>query len=148
MSEQLWLPTRALMGLIEATNDAVLITTAHDLDAPGPHIRYANPAFLKITGYELDEVIGKSPRMLQGPGTDRAALARIRRALADARPCREEVLNYSKLGKPYWIDVHIVPLFSDDGSLLYFGAIQREVTAQRRKLDKLEQQGRVAALSQ
>ncbi len=147
MPDQLWLPTRALMGLIEATNDAVLITTAQDLDAPGPRIRYANPAFLKITGYTLDEVMGKSPRLLQGPGTDAAALARIRLALADARPCREEVLNYTREGKPYWIDIHIVPLFGDDGALLYFGAIQREVTAQRRKMDRLERLAHVDALT-
>lgn len=147
MSEQLWLPTRALMGLIEATNDAVLITTAQDLDAPGPRIRYANPAFLKMTGYELGEVTGKSPRILQGPGTDAAALGRIRRALNDARPCREEVLNYSKRGKPYWIDIHIVPLFGDDGALQYFGAIQRDVTAQRRKMDRLERLAHEDALT-
>jgi PAS domain S-box-containing protein len=64
---------RLLRAAVEATGEAILITTA-DLDEPGPVIVYANPAFTKLSGYKAAEAVGRSPRFLQGPGTDRAAL--------------------------------------------------------------------------
>ena len=58
-----------LLAAVEAAGEAILITSA-DLDAPGPCIEYVNPAFTRMTGYEANEVVGRSPRLLQGPATD------------------------------------------------------------------------------
>jgi len=126
-----------MKSLIEATNDAIIITTAHDLDRPGPRIVYVNPAFSIISGYQSDEVIGKSPRLLQGPGTDVKARSRIRTSLRAGRSGREEMLNYARDGRPYWLDIHIVPLLDDNGVLQYFGAIERDVTETRNTVDRL-----------
>jgi PAS domain S-box-containing protein len=71
---------KLLQAAVEATNEAILITSA-ELDEPGPRIAYANPAFTRMTGYALPEVIGRSPRLLQGPQTERAVLDRMRAAL-------------------------------------------------------------------
>jgi len=138
MTVPIWLPTRAMRGLIEATNDAIIITTASDLDRPGPRIVYVNPAFTALSGYRADEAVGGCPRMLQGPGTDRRASGRIRAALTAGQPAREELLNYTKHGDAYWLDIAIVPLIGDDGSIEYFGAIERDVTDQRLYSDRLE----------
>lgn len=128
----------ALLDLIEATNDAILITSASDLDRPGPRIIYANKAFCKISGYEREEVIGKTPRILQGPGTSQQALSRIAEALRLGQECQEELLNYSRDGTPYWLDIHIVPLHDELGTIRYFGAIERDVTDKRTETEHLE----------
>jgi diguanylate cyclase (GGDEF)-like protein/PAS domain S-box-containing protein len=135
--EPVWMPMRALRALIESTNDAIVITAADELDEPGPKIVYANPAFCRLAGYTAEEIIGLTPRILQGPGTDRTALRRIRLALEAGQECREEVLNYSKDGRPYWLDMHIVPLADDNGVVRYFGSIERDVTDRRRDMERL-----------
>ena len=74
------------LALLEACvarlNDIVLITEADPYDEPGPRIVFVNDAFERLTGYRREEVLGKSPRFLQGPLTDRGELDRIR---ADSR---------------------------------------------------------------
>lgn len=72
---------RLLKPAIEQSNESVMIMTAQ-LDPPGPRIVYVNSAFTKMTGYAREEVIGKTPRILDGPKTDRAALDRLRKDCA------------------------------------------------------------------
>lgn len=138
MTEFTDIVNRALLDLVDATNDAIVITSAHDLDRPGPRIIYANAAYCKISGYAKDEIIGKTPRILQGPGTSRKALGRIAKALRAGQECQEELLNYSRDGKPYWLDIHIVPLRDETGTIRYFGAIERDVTDKRTATEHLE----------
>ena len=68
---------RLLRAAVEATGEAIVITSA-ELEEPGPRIEYTNPAFTRITGYEEHEVVGRTPRLLQGPGTERAVIDRTR----------------------------------------------------------------------
>ena len=69
--------------------DAVLITDA-DLTSPGPNILYANAAFCRLTGYSVEELVGRSPRLLQGPRTDRAVLDDLRLKLERGHPLRRQ----------------------------------------------------------
>ena len=108
--------------------DLVMITEAQTLKEPGPRIVYLNEAFETITGYTRAEAIGRSPRMLQGPDTDRAALARIAQALETGMPITEELLNYTKTGVPYWIEIAISPLRSETGEVTHFVAVERDTT--------------------
>ncbi|MFZ3583191.1 GGDEF domain-containing protein [Loktanella sp. DJP18] len=128
----------ALLDLIEATNDAIVITSAEEIERPGPLIVHANTAFCRISGYALEEVLGKSPRVLQGPGTCPLALGRIAASLRAGQECQEELLNYAKDGTPYWLDIHIVPLRDEMGVIRYFGAIERDVTGKRTAVEQLE----------
>ena len=73
---------RLLGSAVEQAKDSILITDA-DLDAPGPRIVFANPAFTEMTGYQAEEVVGRTPRLLQGAKTDRALLRRLRQNLED-----------------------------------------------------------------
>ncbi len=84
---------RMLESSVEHANDAILVTEAEPIDEPGPRILYANQAFTRTTGYSVAEVLGKNPRMFQGPKTDPEAKAKIRRALKRWKPIRIEVLN-------------------------------------------------------
>ncbi|MBB5519550.1 sensor domain-containing diguanylate cyclase [Amphiplicatus metriothermophilus] len=142
MTGEATIPIEILAEMVESVNDAIIITSADGVDAPEPRILYVNPAFTAITGYSAAEAIGRSPRMLQGPGTDRDALDRIRTALSERRECREEILNYGKDGYAYWLDIHIVPIFDAHGALKYFAAIERDVTARRMRTEELERQAR------
>ncbi len=87
-----------------------------------------NDAFCQLSGYDQHEVIGKTPRILQGEGTDRAALDRIRTALAAQQPVRETLLNYNKHGSPYWLDISIFPLQEYSDKVTHFVAIERDVS--------------------
>lgn len=123
-----------LITAIEATGEAILITSA-DLDDPGPRIEYANPAFTRMTGYRLDEVVGRSPRMLQGPGTDRAALDRMRASLVAGEAFQGEALNYRKDGSPYMVEWLITPVRDGNGGISRWVSAQRDVTERRASED-------------
>ncbi len=119
-----------------AANDIIIVTTP-DLISPGPIIVYVNEAFTRLTGFTAAESIGSSPRMLQGPGTNRRTLDSIKAALQQGQPVHEKILNYSKTGAPYWLDIRIVPLRDDFGTLTHFAAIERDVTMDKRRADEL-----------
>lgn len=126
-----------LYSLLESIDEIVIVTEIEPIDAPGPTIVYVNQAFTDITGYTYEEAVGKSPRILQGPGTDRTALDRIKHAMQQHRECREEVLNYHKDGTAYWLHMHIVPLPDETGKARYFAAIERDITVQRHQTERL-----------
>jgi len=96
LDQNLVLSQNVANRIVEHSNDSILISLAEPIDQPGPYIIYANQTFLTATGYRQEEIIGQNPRMLQGPQTDLATLARIRTGLAAWQPVREEVLNYKK----------------------------------------------------
>jgi diguanylate cyclase (GGDEF)-like protein/PAS domain S-box-containing protein len=131
------LPARAFEQIVQTAGDIVLVTDA-DLAHPGPRIVYVNPAFTRLTGFSADEAIGGSPRMLQGPGTSRATLDRVAAGLRAGALVHEKILNYAKSGAPYWLDMRIVPLRDGHGRVTHFGAIERDVTLDKRRLDELE----------
>jgi PAS domain S-box-containing protein len=119
---------RLLQTAVSRLNDIVLITEAEPIDEPGPRIVYVNEAFERRTGYTRAEVLGKTPRILQGEGTDRAALDRIRHALERWQPVREELLNYTKGGVPFWLELDIVPIANESGWFTHWVAVERDIT--------------------
>lgn len=117
--------------IIANANDIVIVTEVDPLDDPGPRIVYVNPAFTELTEYTPEEVLGRTPRILQGPDTDPATCRRIREALARNEAVHEEILNYSKSGREYWLDMNIVPLFDAASGIRYFAAIERDLTERK-----------------
>jgi PAS domain S-box-containing protein len=128
-----------LESCITRISDGVLITTAKALSEPGPEIVFVNPALERISGYSADELLGRTPRILQGPDSDRHALDRIRSALERGEAVTEELLNYNKDGVPYWIAVTISPVLSPAGELTHFVAVERDVTERRKKDQELRE---------
>ena len=127
---------RLLEAVVENVNDAVVVTDAN-LEPPGPRIVYVNPAYTRMTGYRLEEVIGRNPGFLRGPDDDRAARDRIRAALQRGEPVREELLNYRKDGTPFWVEISIVPVRDAEGRITHFASAQRETTERRRMEEEL-----------
>lgn len=121
------------LPLIEAAvaqaTDAVVITTA-ELDPPGPRIVYTNPSFSAMTGYAADELLGRSPRLLHGPATDRAVLDQVRSALEHGRTFQGEVINYRKDGQAYRVRWHMAPIRNSAGAPTHWVAIQRDISAE------------------
>lgn len=134
-------------SIVAQSNDVVVVTKAEPLSEPGPEIVYVNEAFSRLTGYSREEAIGRSPRFLQGAGTDPESMRAIREALAEGRPVRQTVRNYGKSGEAYWIDLNIVPLIDESGRTIHFAAVQRDVTKDVERERMLEESVRTDALT-
>ena len=126
---------RLLRAAVEASGEAILITSA-EVDEPGPLIEYANPAFTRLSGYEEAEVLGRSPRLLQGPETDRTVLDGLRAALVAGEPTQAEAVNYRKDGSTYVVEWVITPVREADGRITHWVATQRDVTGRRAYEDR------------
>lgn len=122
---------RLLEAAVSRLNDIVLITEAEPLDDPGPRIVFVNEAFERRTGYTKAEVIGKSPRMLQGPKTQRAELDRIGKALKKWQPVRAELINYTKDGREFWLELDIVPIADSKGWFTHWVAVERDISERK-----------------
>ena len=130
---------RLLQSVVVNTNDAVLITEAEPIDEPGPRIIYVNEAFTRTTGYTLEEVLGKTPRLLQGPKTNRKALAKVRQALANWQPVTVETINYRKDGSEFWVEFSIVAVANKQGLYTHWISVQRDITERKHTEQALRQ---------
>jgi diguanylate cyclase (GGDEF)-like protein/PAS domain S-box-containing protein len=108
-----------------------------DARLPGMPITFANSAFLELTGYEIDEVLGRNCRFLQGPDTDRHVVQQISKALNDQEDVSVELLNYRKDGTWFWNRLFISPVFSQDGQLTHFVGLQTDITELRKQTERL-----------
>ncbi|MDP3190001.1 diguanylate cyclase domain-containing protein [Rhodoferax sp.] len=124
---------------IDHMNDAVVITEAEPFSQPGPRIVWVNKIFYERNGYSPEEVIGNTPRMLQGPGTDRATLDRVREAMTQWRPIRAELLNYRKDGTSYWNEFEIVPVANEQGWFTHWVSVQRDTTERKQMEERVHQ---------
>jgi len=122
---------RLLEKAVANLNDIVLITEAEPFGEPGHRIVFVNDAFVRRTGYSREEVIGKTPRILQGPKTQAAELARIGTALRKWEPVRAELINYTKSGGEYWLELDIVPVANDTGRFTHWVAVERDITERK-----------------
>lgn len=128
---------RLLESVVVNTAEAVIITEAQPIDPPGPRILYVNEAFTKITGYSAEEVIGQSPRLLQGPRTSRQELDRLRTALEGQEAVEIELINYRKDGSQFWVEMSIAPVLDVEGNCTHFVAVQRDATERRQAEEAL-----------
>ena len=131
---------RMLSKAINQARDAVLVTEAQPIDDPGPRIVYVNEAFQTMTGYSEEEVLGKTPRILQGPETDPDVLASLREALEAGEEWNGETVNYRKDGTPYVVQWDISPVVGDDGDIECWVSVQRDVSEQRERENALRRQ--------
>lgn len=133
---------------IEMTRMPMILTDPNQDDNP---IVFANKAFLDLTGYEEEEVLGRNCRFLQGAQTDRGAVAELRETVANKGSIALEILNYRRDGSPFWNAVFIGPVYDTEGKLLYFFASQLDVTRRRnteqsfRQAQKMESIGQLTA---
>src|SRR5262245_5939983 len=104
--------------------DSIFITTAH-LDAPGPQIVFVSPAFLRMTGYREEELIGCTPLILQGRNTDRDVLRRLHERMAAGENFSGEIIYYRKDGSELAVELQVSPIRDHHGEITHFVSIQR-----------------------
>jgi PAS domain S-box-containing protein len=121
---QLELRDRALA----ATAEGVTIADARLPDNP---IIYANAGFVRLTGYSVEEVLGRNCRFLEGPDTDWETLEKLRAALREKHGCTVQLLNYRKDGTTFWNRLSITPVRDDSGRVTHFIGVQSDVTEQK-----------------
>lgn len=129
---------RLLLSAVQQSRDSIIITTAH-VSPPGPEIVYVNPAFSEMTGYDTHEVLGKTPRILQGQDTDRALLADLRQHLEDGEPFHGEAINYRKDGTEFYVEWNITPIRNVNQQITHFVAIQRNISDRKLLEEEREQ---------
>jgi diguanylate cyclase (GGDEF)-like protein/PAS domain S-box-containing protein len=124
---------RLLESVVRNANDVILITHAEPVDPPhGPRVVYVNDAFTRMTGYQPDEILGKTPRLLQGPDTSPDMCRFIRAKLKAWEGFRAELLNYRKDGSPFWVELNVQPVADHTGVYTHWISVQRETTERKR----------------
>jgi PAS domain S-box-containing protein len=114
---------------VERTRMPMVVSDPNQPDNP---IVLANQAFLDLTGYTADEVIGRNCRFLQGPDTQQRAIEAIRQGLATGQHFVEvELLNYRKDGSSFWNQLVISPVHDENGSIIYYFASQKDESSTR-----------------
>ncbi|MEI6183375.1 MAG: diguanylate cyclase [Polynucleobacter sp.] len=116
------------MHIIETTDNIIIISESQSNDNFSPKIIYVNDAFVRETGYVKKEVIGKTPRILHGPKTNKAIIDKINIAIKAKQSIRAEILNYKKNGDEFWQELNIFPLRRNVNETVRFASIQRNIT--------------------
>ncbi len=128
--QQLSAKISQLAEVAEHARDTIIITH------PDGTIAWVNSAFEQLTEYSLEEVVGKSPgELLQGEDTDANTVALLSQSVRSHSPVRVEILNYTKSQRPYWVELELSPVFDENGELLRFIAVERDIT-DRREMEK------------
>ena len=130
-TRKLFVSSELLAAVVESTKDSIVITNT-TLDEPGPTIVYVNTAFTEMTGYTFEEAVGKNPRFLQGPETDRRVLDDLRNRLSTGQLFSGKTVNYRKDGSAFINEWHIEPITAEDGKINHLLAIQHDVTERER----------------
>ncbi|MEZ6041053.1 MAG: ATP-binding protein [Planctomycetaceae bacterium] len=128
-----------LLELAAAYADySVLVTTA-DLEQPGPQILFVNSAFTRMTGYSIAELMGKTPRILQGPATDRSLLNQLKESLKSGQNFIARTTNYKRDGTPFELEWIISPLRNNRSQTTHLIALQRDITGNKRAASELHE---------
>lgn len=127
--EELRLKTAA----IERANDGIVLSDPSQPDHP---VVYASPGFLKLTGFSLDEVLGRNCRFLQGPDTNPNTIREIHDAIANEQPFFGDIINYKKNGELWVNRLKLEPIFDENGELFRYIGVQSNVTEQKKLEDE------------
>lgn len=125
---------RLLQRAVEAAQNGILVADAQQPDLP---LVYVNPAFGAITGYALDDALGRNCRFLHGSDRDQPGLAELRAGLAEGREVSVVLRNYRRDGSLFWNELLVAPVLDDAGQLTHFVGVQQDITEARRNEERL-----------
>jgi PAS domain S-box-containing protein len=130
---------KLLETAITHTKDSVFITEPDLNDGNIPKIVYVNPAFSVMSGYNSNEIIGKSPNVFKGPNSDNEEYEKLVDAIKNKEDCQLETISYTKDKKEYWVNLSMLPVYNSDGELSHWVSIQRDITEEKKQEVEKEQ---------
>lgn len=125
--------------LLDSLQDVVMISEAEPLGTTGPRVVYCNQAFEKMTGYTARELIGRTPRMLQGAESSEEGRRNIRQALKKWQPIKQKMLNYKKSREKFTVELNISPVMDETGWYSHWISIQRDLTQELANKETMRQ---------
>ncbi|MES2873463.1 MAG: PAS domain S-box protein [Bacteroidota bacterium] len=128
---------KLMESVITRTTDAVLISKVED---DGLKIVFVNEAFTRMTGYSFAEVSCKESPIVRETATNQDVRIRFEHAIKNGIPYQSESINYKKNGKPYWVDINMLPVRNKDGECTHWVSIERDVTERKRQIIAIENQ--------
>jgi PAS domain S-box-containing protein len=117
---------RLLEASMEESFNSIILTEAKK----GYPIVYVNPAFCELTGYGLNEVIGMSPAILQGPKTDMDVIRKLGEDIEAGHVFHDQAINYRKDGSEFMMEWKIAPIRNEKEEITHYMAIQRNVSGE------------------
>ena len=111
-----------------AVSEAPVGVSLSDPDLPDYPLVYVNDAWEEVTGYSVEEALGRNPRFLQGPGTDPETVDELSRAIEREEQLTVEIRNYRRDGTPFWNELTIAPVYDADDELAHYVGFQNDVT--------------------
>lgn len=127
---------KLLQLVVEASNDGIVVA---EQEGDDNILIYANPAFERLTGYDVDDILYQDCRFLQSGDREQPGLKSIRDALRNHRPCRQIIRNYRKDGSAFWNQLSITPVFNEADQLTYFIGIQKDVSAEVQATERVRE---------
>lgn len=116
-----------LIAALGADSETAIVVTDGMMVEPGPTILYVNAAFERLTGFSSEELLGASPRKLQGQRTSLVARKALSRALRKGERHKTTLINYRKSGEPYRCEIELFPILAANGELMNVVALEREI---------------------
>ena len=145
VSERSFELLKLLEEAVDRLDEIVFITEADAIDDVGRRIVFVNRAYTRITGFEPEEVVGKTPNVTIGAETDADTLARIARGIAAREAVHEELHKYGKGGVEYWVELDIIPVFDESGAHTNWVSIQRDITDRKQLEEQLVETAQIAS---
>lgn len=137
--EEHW--SKLLESVVINTTDGVVISNA-DCGHEGPKIMYVNTAFIQMTGYKKEELVGKTPKLFTKHKVNKPALIKLYRAVRENESCDIEVVDVNKSGQEYWVSLNVSPVSDSSGKVTHWISIQRNITESRKYLQAIEEQNK------
>jgi PAS domain S-box-containing protein len=130
---------KLLETVITQTKDAVIITESEKSNKTIPKIVFVNPAFTEMTGYQSQEVIGKTPIVFMGRKSVKNEITSLSKALKGRAEFKFETLNQKKNGDGYWVSFSMIPITNQEGEHSHWISIQRDITEEKKQEKEKEQ---------
>ncbi|QWC19704.1 bacterio-opsin activator domain-containing protein [Halorubrum sp. 2020YC2] len=122
-----------------AVEDAPIGISISDPDLPDYPLVYVNDAWKEHTGYPVEEVLGRNPRFLQGPGTEPETVEEIAEAIGNEEEVTVEIRNYRRDGTPFWNELTVAPVYDEGGDLAHYVGFQNDVS-ERKEAERLAEE--------
>ena len=130
---------------IQAATQGIIITNAED---PVNPIIFASHGFERLTGYSINDALGRSLQFIFGPDTDRSAVEQLEEAMRSGTSFIGDVLNYRKDGTPFWTEASIKPERDSTGHVVQFVGVLTDVTMRKTMEFQLRQSQKMQAIGQ